>query len=63
MEVNAISISRHLSLLVDRNVAAKVVAAVEFSPETCTACYALEPNPGDAVVQMDFHLMASLAGP
>ena len=56
------SISRHLSLLVDRNVATKVVTVVDFSPETCTACYMLEPNLGNAVVQMDFHLMASLAG-
>lgn len=62
MDVTAFSISKHLSDLVGRHVAVKVADAAEFAPKTRTACYTVEPNAGTAVVQLDFALLATLAG-
>ncbi len=62
MDVTAFTVSKHLSDLVGRQVAVKVVGAAEFSSTTRVACYAVEPNHGTAVVQLDFHLLATLAG-
>lgn len=62
MDVNAFSISKHLSNLVGRQVSAKVASKADFAPEMRTACYRVEPGEGTAVVQIDLHLLASLGG-